>query len=229
MKTLQHIGILLFAITASAAFAAGESAAGAPAADSSGLKLIKHTQSRLVYALPGVDLTKFDKVILVDAYVAFKKNWLRDRKEDDPFFLNQTEIAKIKQKVSDEFHKAFVAELEKKGIPVVGDSGVGPGVLIVRPAIINLEITNPDPMGRLNQEATVAASAGQMTLYAELYDSASNQLLAKVVDAEADKGFGGQNMIMSTGTNKVAEDRIVDGWANALASHLDHTLKGDDS
>jgi hypothetical protein len=223
MKTLQHIGILLLALTASAAFAAG-----APAADTSGLKLIKRTDSRLVYALPGVDLTKFDKVILVDAYVAFQKNWLRDRTEDDPFFLNQTEIAKIKQKVSDEFHKAFVAELEKKGIPVVGDSGVGPGVLIVRPAIINLEITDPDPMGQINQEATVAASAGQMTLYAELYDSASNQLLAKVVDAEADKGFGGTNMIMSTGTNKLAEDRIVDGWASALATHLGHTLNGDD-
>ena len=88
MTILKRICILILACAASTA-----AAQGAPVADSSGLKLIKHTDSRLVYALPNVNLSQFDKVILVDAYVAFQKDWLRDRKNEDPFFLNQTEIA----------------------------------------------------------------------------------------------------------------------------------------
>jgi hypothetical protein len=69
---------------------------------------------------------------------------------------------------------------------------------------------------------TIAASAGQMTLYAELYDSVSNQLIGKVMDPEADRGFGGQ--IMNRVTNTAAEDRIVRRWADVLAGHL-HAVK----
>jgi hypothetical protein len=54
-------------------------------------------------------------------------------------------------------------------------------VLIVRSAIINLDVEAPDTM-QAGMNGTVAASAGQMTLYAELYDSVSNQMIGKVMD-----------------------------------------------
>jgi hypothetical protein len=50
------------------------------------------------------------------------------------------ECTAIQERVGTQFHKAFAAELEKRGIPVVDDTETGPSVLIVRPAIINLNV-----------------------------------------------------------------------------------------
>ena len=61
-----------------------------------------------------------------------------------------------------------------------------------------------------------------MTLYAELYDSVSSQLIGRVVDPQADHGYGGTFMAQNRVTNKQAEDRIVKGWADKLAAHLHH-------
>ncbi len=194
-----------------------------PDVDSNGLHLVHHSDLRIVYQLPGTDFSKYGKVILVDAYVAFRKNWQRDQNESDPFRVRKRDIEAIKKRVGAEFHKAFATELEKKGITVVGTTDTGSDVLIVRPAIINLDVEAPDTM-QAGMNATLAASAGQMTLYAELYDSVSNQLIGKVMDPEADRGFGGQFMAQNRVTNKQAEDRIVKRWADVLASHL-HAVK----
>jgi hypothetical protein len=51
---------------------------------------------------------------------------------------------------------------------------------------------------------TITASAGQMTLYAEFYDSVSNQLIGRVVDPETVRGFGDQFMAQNRVTNKLA-------------------------
>ena len=190
-----------------------------PEVDSNGLHLVHNSELRAVYQLPGTDFGKFDKVILVDAYVAFKKNWRRDQNETDPFRVSKRDVEDIKKRVGDEFHKAVAAELEKKGIAVVAATETGPEVLIVRPAIINLDIEAPDTM-EPGMNTTFAASAGQMMLYAELYDSVSSQMIGKVMDPEADRGFGGQFMAQNRVTGKQAEDRIVKRWADVLAKHL---------
>lgn len=194
-----------------------------PEIDSNGLHLVHHSDLRIVYQLPGVDFSTFEKVILLDVYVAFRKNWLRDHNETDPFRVSKRDVEGIKKRVGEDFHKAFAAELEKKGIPVVDNTQTGPGVMIVRPAIINLDVEAPDTM-QPGMNTTVAASAGQMTLYAELYDSVSSQMIGKVIDPEADQGFGGQFMAQNRVTNKAAEDRIVKRWADVLAKHL-HAVK----
>jgi hypothetical protein len=194
-----------------------------PEVDSNGLHLVHHSDLRIVYQLPGTDFSQFDTVILVDAYVAFRKHWQRDQNETDPFRVSKRDVEDIKKRVAEEFHKAFAAELEKKGIPVVATTETGPGVLIVRPAIINLDVEAPDTM-QPGMNTTIAASAGQMTLYAELYDSVSSQLIGKVMDPEADQGFGGQFMAQNRVTNTQAEDRIVKRWADVLAKHL-HAVK----
>ena len=94
-------------------------------------------------------------------------------------------VEDIKKRVAEEFAKQFTKELEKQGQSVVAATETGPDVLIVRPAIINLDITAPDT-NRPGMSTTIGRSAGQMTLYAELYDSVSNQIIGRVVDPQAD-------------------------------------------
>jgi hypothetical protein len=57
-----------------------------------------------------------------------------------------------------------------------------------------------------------------MTLYLELYDSATSELLARVIDAKADNRATAQRANRST--NKAAADRIIKQWASELADHL---------
>ena len=64
----------------------------------------------------------------------------------------------------------------------------------------------------------VVDSAGQMTLYLELFDSVSNTLLARVMDPKADRGMA---RAASGVSSKAAADRILPQWAVALRKHLD--------
>jgi hypothetical protein len=201
----------------------GEAREKPPEIDNHGLHLVHHSDLRLVYTLPDTDFSVYDKAILVDAYVAFKKNWKREHNDGLTRITNQ-EMEKIKGRVADEFRTVFTAELEKQGIPVVAQTETGDDVLIIRPAIINLDIEAPDPMSQVSNVQVVAPSAGQMTLYAEIYDSVSSQMIAKVLDPEADRGFGGMAMQQNQVTNKTAEDRIVKMWAETMAKHMNAAI-----
>jgi len=89
---------------------------------------------------------------------------------------------------------------------------------VLRPALINVEVNAPDLMtGEFRR--TVVRSAGQMTLFLELWDSTSSTLLARVLDAEdADTGVA---MVATRGSNKAEADRILREWAKELRERLD--------
>ena len=68
-------------------------------------------------------------------------------------------------------------------------------------------------------EQTFVASAGSMTLYLELLDGKTGDLIARVIDPEAadDAGMAG---IANGVTNTADFDRIVQRWAQILNAHL---------
>ena len=98
---------------------------------------------------------------------------------------------------------------------------VGPEVLVLRPAIVNLNVTSPDmSMSSASPSRSYNANAGEMTLYLEVYDSVTSTILAKVMDSQADRAPGGFAMMSSRVTNTAAANRILRGWASELAGHL---------
>jgi len=220
---LAALGLML-AFAGSSATAADEKP---PEVDSNGLHLVQNSKLRLVYALPGATLSGYDKVILVDAYVAFRKNWLQDRRDQsiDPLAIDKKDMEELKQRVAKEFHDEMTKELEKKGYAVVDKTETGADVLIVRPAIVNLDIAAPD-IGMASMHTYFVRSAGDMTLYAELYDSVSSQMLAKVIDPEADNMWAGTGQRANEVTNKAAADEIIKKWADTLAAHMHEVVKG---
>lgn len=92
-------------------------------------------------------------------------------------------------------------------------------VLVLRPAIINLDITAPDTMSP-GMTRTFTASAGEMTLYMEFFDSTTSAILGRVVDAEASRDLGGVQ-ISNRVTNIAEADRILRKWADILRQKLD--------
>jgi hypothetical protein len=75
---------MFLAMAATLAFAKAD----LPAASHDGLHLMPDTKLRAVYMKPGADLSQYDKVALLDAYVAFRKHWQREHNEDEPFENN---------------------------------------------------------------------------------------------------------------------------------------------
>ena len=184
-----------------------------------GLQLQKHTKQRLVYLKPGATFSQYDRVAILECYVEFRKNWARDYNSEHRSLENQVtnqDIERMKSALSTEFKKVFVNELTRGGYQVVDSTA--PDVLVLRPALVNVDATAPDLM-TANMERTVVKSAGEMTFYPELWDSTTNTILARVMDAEADQQPFAQpaNRV----TNTAAADTILKSWADELRGHLD--------
>lgn len=189
-----------------------------PEVDSDGLHLVKDRKVYAAYAKPGADLSAYDKVMLVGCYVDFVKDWQKDYNMDQIGLsgrVTDKDAEAIKTRLADEFAKVFTEELTKKGFPVVTESG--PDVLLLRPALINVDVVAPDVQTAVLQSQLVS-SAGGMTLYVELYDSATSTLIGRVVDPQADDN--GLGHVANRVTNKAAADLILRHWAELLAKHL---------
>ena len=182
-----------------------------------GLKLVPDTRDiAAVWAEPGANLSQYDRVYLVEPYVAFKKNWQREQNRGITK-VRTNDMDRIKIRVKELFMEVFSEELENHGYILATERAED--VLIVKPAIIDLDVQAPDVMsaGRSN---TYATSAGAMTLYLELYDSETDDLLAKALDRKADRDSG--FMQWQTGpANRAAAKRMMTPWAEALRKGLD--------
>jgi hypothetical protein len=191
-----------------------------PEVSPDGLHLQKSTKNSLVYTKPGATLAPYKRVAILDCYVEFEKDWEKDYNRSRVGLegrVSDKDVERIKKGLAAEFKKVFSDELQKKGGYQVVDVAA-PDVLVLRPALLNVEVNAPDLM-TAGIGATVVRSAGQMTLYLELWDSATNTIIARVMDAREDDPAFAQRA--NRVTNQAAADRILREWASRLREHLD--------
>jgi hypothetical protein len=184
-----------------------------------GLERVANSKMERAWVKPGEDFSQYTQVGLLDCFVGFKKNW----KMNHPG-VRTHDMERIKKALADEFRKVFSDELQKGGYPVVTESAEN--VLLVRPAIIDLDVAAPDTMSA-GRSDSFTTSAGNMTLYVELYDSVSNEILARAVDRRQARHIG--NVAWTTsGSNRDDARRLLERWANLLVKRLDevHGKKG---
>ena len=187
-----------------------------------GLKRIHNPKNMaVVYAEPGASLAQYERVYLAEPYVAFKKNWQRDYNRSTTSLSNRvssSDMENIKTRVKDLFMEVFTEELNNGGYTLATERAED--VLIVKPAIIDLDPNAPDIMSA-GRNKTYAQSAGSMTLYIELFDSETDDLLAKALDAKEDRDHA--YMQWQTGpANRAAASRMMKSWAEALREALDN-------
>jgi len=192
-----------------------------PETSHDGLKLQKDTKLAAVYLKPGETLKGYDKVSMTDIYVAFKKNWQRNYNRETMGLdghVSDKDVEVIKDRLAKEFKTVFTKELEENsGYEVVDYDAKD--VMVLRPAIINLVVNAPDT-DRAGMSRTFVAYAGEMTLYMELYDSHTGDILARVIDAQA-AGDHGIEIASSRISNKADFDRVLKKWADVLRVNLD--------
>ena len=191
-----------------------------PQTTTDGLTLVKQTKSRLVYQADDIDLQQYSKVMIVDCFVSFAKNWQRDYNRDVMGLdgkVRDSDVKRMKEGMAAEFKKVFTKTMTELGHEVVTEPAAD--VLILRPAIINIVANAPD-VRSASMTRTYVADPGQMTLFLELYDSVSSALLARVIDAQDAARSAPRMSYSNKVTNVAAVDHILKGWATELAEHL---------
>lgn len=212
---LSRAGALLAALMCSVVVSNPAALAGEqpPAVSHDGLKLASSKNVALIYIREGATLAGYHKVMIDPVQVAFDKSWSKERRD-----IREDERERICNELAEEFRQVFTEELEKNGKYAVVTDG-GPDVLRVTAAIVDLYVTAPDVM-TAGRNRTYTVSAGRMTLVAELRDTESGEILARVADRK--EASNTASFTWTTRASNTADARrILKSWAGALRKGLD--------
>ena len=183
-----------------------------------GLHRVNGTEMAVVYAKPGVDLSQYNRIYLTTPQISFTKNWLRTQNSIPNQTIRTEDMQRIKTELAGLFTGVFKQELQNNGGYVLVD-GVAEDVLIVHPAIVDLNILSPDTSGTRGTRGAIA-SVGSMSLYMELIDSVTGDVMVKAFDNKYDRSrtrIQAPNKVR----NEAAAREMLGEWAELLRLALD--------
>ena len=218
---LCAVAVLGFALSASALADDHETAT-----TFDGLVPLEGASMGVAYIDPNADFGVFNRVAVFEPHVAFRSNWKRDQNRSRSRNIRASDVERIKENVADLFVEVFTERLEAAGHDVVNYADED--VMILRPAIIDLDISAPDvrSAGRTRNYVT---NAGAATLFVEMHDSLTGDLLGRAIDRRAARRGGGFAISANRVTNRSDARREFRVWADALIELIDqHYIEADD-
>jgi len=108
-----------------------------------GLERVEDSAVAMAYIDPEADFSVFKRVAILEPKVAFQSNWRRDQNRSRRRNISARDMERIKADVASLFKEVFTERLEADdGFEVVDVTDYD--VLLLRPAIIDLDINVPD-------------------------------------------------------------------------------------
>lgn len=182
---------------------------------------VEDAEMAVAYIDPDADFGAFTKVMILEPYVAFQSNWERDQRRGSRGTsgrVSARDMDRIKADVASMFREVFTDVLEANdGFEVVDESDYD--VLLLRPAIIDLDITAPDT-NSAGRSTTFVASAGAATVYIELFDSVSGSIIGRAADRRAARNNSRMSW-SNRAMNRSEGRRMMTVWAERLRTFLD--------
>lgn len=133
-------------------------------------------------------------------------------------------MERIKTRVSELFNSVLIERLEADdGFEVVSEADYD--VLLIRAAIIDLDIAAPDTSSA-GRSRTFTADSSVATLYIELYDSVSGQIIGRAYDRQATRNPSGRMTWNNRVSNTADARRVFRSWADTLREFLDSHYSG---
>ncbi len=160
-----------------------------------------------VYVRPGVDLAKYDKVMLDPVVVRFSMS--------SPRTLSQSEVSTVRK----DFREIFLKELGKSRVYALVTTP-GPSVLRVTPKLVDVVVTQP-PRAATPDEIHVMESSGAVTLSLELSDSRSHAVLVRAFDRRPVGAQSGLAYRDTAGADMARARLVFVRWAQRLRGWLD--------
>jgi hypothetical protein len=192
-------------------------AAGDPRFDA--LEPVEGAGVAMAYIDPEADFGVFRRVAILEPHVAFRSNWQRDQNRSRSRSISSNDMERIKADVASLFKEVFADRLQADGgYEIVEEAGYD--VLLLRPAIVDLDITAPD-VGTAARSRTYTVAAGAATLYIELFDSVSGAILGRAADRQSARQSGARLAWSNGVTNAGLARRVFGRWADRLRDFLD--------
>ncbi len=198
------------------------SAEGAPTPTFDNLVPVEDPKMAVAYIDPDADFSVFKRVAILDPMVAFRSNWQRDQNRSRSRNVRASDMERIKADVAALFEQVFTERLEAAGYEVVDVAG--DDVMVLAPAIIDLDVTAPDVRGA-GRSHSVTASTGAATLYIQLFDSVTGDIIGRAADRQTAGRAGGTLMWSNSVTNTSDARRMIAGWADTLVAFLQEHYK----
>ncbi|HEX5056654.1 MAG TPA: hypothetical protein VFX02_09165 [Gammaproteobacteria bacterium] len=215
--------LLLFAVTS--ALAAVERKAY-PTEVPAGMEKIKSREFDKLYVKPGFQPGDYGKLIIEEPLVALDDQWEWNNRTQ----VTQVDLDRISGKTSKIMLEQFSEKLSgKSGFTVSQDPAaaapMGAGVLRLKPSMIDVYPNAAELVRDTGIKDRYTRSAGFATLYLDLYDANTGELLMRIIDRDEPKN---RQTLQQTnrGTNYRDTELMVSRWAKALRKHLDDLNSG---
>lgn len=184
------------------------------------LKRVEGAKAAFVEIDPNADFSVYKRVALLDTQVAFRSGWEKEQKRPGSRIgISKSEVEKIKSEVSSLFGEVLGEVLAADdGYEIVTESG--DDVLLLRAAIIDLDIAAPDTSSSYASR-TYSNHTGAATLYIELFDSVSGQIIGRAADRQAIRQGDDRFSWSNSASNRADATGLFRDWAQALRDFLD--------
>jgi hypothetical protein len=169
----------------------------------------------LAYVHPDADFSVFERMMILDGEVAFRRGWEREQRRSI-HRITRRDIEQIREGVAELLREVFTETLEEAGYEIVDEPA--DDVLLLRASIVDLDVSAPDT-NRAGRSTTFVSSAGAATLFLELFDSVTHDQLAQFLDRQQARDFG-TFQHSSRVTNSAEARRIFTAWAELLRDGL---------
>jgi len=184
-----------------------------------GLEKVPATKVAAAWVKPEVDFSGYDRVMILEVHVAMRKNWQQEQNRGRVTKVSNRDVEQIRKVTATLFREVLVEELASdSGYEVVDEANTN--VLLIRPAIVDLDVTAPEGRSAALSR-TFTTSAAAATLYLELFDSVSGEILARVVDQRTTDHAGNTFHWNSDAASRSQAREIFAGWAKLLRANLD--------
>jgi hypothetical protein len=184
-----------------------------PPPDAEGLQRAPSSKVDEFYLRPGATFTAYRRVRLGPVEVSFNKLWARQHRN-----IDAEESSKLRAELATLARTEFARQMQRRdGYELV--DAAGPDVLEIRASIVNLDIYAPE-VNDASIRRSYVLKAGEATLVAELRDSQTGSLLARVVDRREMREY--PDFQLATSVSNSAEARELVGlWSQMLRRYLD--------
>lgn len=221
IKKIGYLVFGLFLVSVSIALAADEADLKKGDVTVDGLTVMKATRMTEIQIKNGVDWSEYTKYQITPVEVSFRRNWKRDynRKRRSPSeWVTDKDMVRIKETMAKIVYEEFDKALQKKGGLIKVDEADS-NTLLFKPVIINLDVYAPD-IQTSTRTMTYIRQAGRGTLFLEIYDAVSGEILARWVDTREDPDRGYLDWANRI-TNINRATIVVRSWAKRLVEGMD--------
>ncbi|HEY3487239.1 MAG TPA: DUF3313 family protein [Gammaproteobacteria bacterium] len=207
------LGLLIASLAAVAAVDDRQYPTGTPA----GLEPIKSQEFEILYVKPGFEPSNYGKLLIEQPEVSMQEFW--EWKFTDN--ITREEVEQISATTARIVHEQFSTKLSAENGYELTESK-GDRVLILKPSIIDLHLAAPH---RNQNQRTLIKSAGAATLYLEIRDGATSELLLRAIDHDLARERV-RFYTASRTTNERDLEIMISRWAKGLRQHLNEMSSG---